>query len=277
MSEAERTARIEGYRRRYEELKHAGTAVAPTVWPAPTALDGAPIAPSDVIATSTVPGGWYTSLLLARGQALRLINQDGKAAASLLAWNARDPSERLNHADTIKVQWTTELRKGRVLFSDMGRVILSIIEDTCGRHDVLVGGSTAASTQTRYGDDPGQRNTRDNLILAAGKHGLGRADMPPVVTFFAPTVVGAKGEIGWNEAGRRAGDFVDLRAEMDLIVALSACPHPLDPGPAYAPGDLGLVHFKAPPVRADDLCRRATPEAGRGFDNLDSYLAGQGA
>ncbi|SNB71328.1 hypothetical protein SAMN07250955_108102 [Arboricoccus pini] len=277
MSEAERAARIEGYRRRYEELKHTGTTIAPTVWPAPTALNAASIAESDVITASTLPGGWYTTLLLARGQGLRLVNKDGKGAASLLAWNAKDPSERLNHADTIKVQWTTELRKGRVLFSDMGRVILSIIEDTSGHHDVLVGGSTAASIKERYGDDPSHRNTRDNLVLAAGKHGLGRADIAPVVTFFAPTVVGAHGEIGWNEAGRRPGDFVDLRAEMDLIVAVSACPHPMDPAPSYAPGDLGLIRFKAPPVSADDLCRTATQEARRGFDNLDDYLALQGA
>lgn len=266
-------AAMEAHRRRYEELKAAGTGVAPRAMPEPTPRDGAPIDQGAVISAETLPGGWYTGFRLRRGEAIRLVNTEGTSAVSLLAWNAADTSERINHADTVKIQWTAALRKGRVIFSDMGRVLLSITEDTSGAHDALTGGSTAASTLAKYGAG-NFRNTRDNLVLAAAKLGLDRRDIPPCVSFFAPVIVGAGGSFAWNAAARRAGDFVDLRAELDLLVAVSACPHPLDPAPDYAPGPVEIVRFRAPAPAADDLCRTATAEAVRGFENTDRYLAG---
>lgn len=269
---ADQAAAMAEYRRRYKALQTAGTTHAQRALPPATALNDAPIAEDDVLSRRTIPGGWYTTARLERGEALRLVNTEGAAAVSLLAWNAADPSERLNHADTVKIQWSARLRKGRVLFSDMGRVLLSLIEDTSGAHDALVGGSTAASTAAKYG--PGaMRNTRDNLVLAACKLGLARRDVAPSIAFFAPVAVEEDGRFAWGEGLRRAGDFVDLRAEMDLLVALSNCPHPLDPAETYAPGSVEVVQFRAPPVHADDICRTATPEAARGFENLDPVRA----
>ncbi len=81
----------------------------------------------------------------------------------------------------------------------------------------------------------------------------------------------------WNDSRRSAGDFIDLRAEMDLLVALSNCPHPLDPSPAYAPGTVDIVRYQAKPVGADDLCRTASAEAARAFENNAFHLqAGAG-
>lgn len=144
--------------------------------------------------------------------------------------------------------------------------MLSLIEDSSGAHDALAGGSNAASNAARYAGGP-HRNTRDNLVLAALKSGLTRSDVPALVTFFAPVSVGAEGRLAWNEAGRRAGDFVDLRAEMPLRVTLSNCPHPLDPASEYAPNPVAVTRFRAPEPAADDLCRTATIEAARGFEN----------
>jgi urea carboxylase-associated protein 2 len=255
-------------RQRYEELSAAAAEQSLTAFPPPTPRDTAPAEMAEIIGRATIPGGWYTSLTLKCRERLRIVNVDGTAAVSLLAWNADDPSERFNHADTIKVQWTAALHKGRLLFSDMGRVILSIVEDTCGAHDVLIGGSNAATNAARYGG--GHRNTRDNFILAIAKHGLGQRDIPPCVTFFAPTYVAADGTLKWAADRRRAGDFVELRAEMDAIVALSNCPHPLDPAVKYEPGHIDIIRSRAAPISQDDLCRTATAEAIRGFDNTDA-------
>ncbi len=107
---------------------------------------------------------------------------DAPAAVSLICWNAHETTERLNYADTLKIQWTARLQKGRVLFSDMGRVMLSLIEDTSGAHDALMGGSTAASNRARYGakaDVERLRNTRDNFILAAASSASTGATFPP--------------------------------------------------------------------------------------------------
>lgn len=253
-------------RQRYEALKREGQGHAPRALPLPSAQGAAPIDEASILHRETIPGGWYWTTALRPGEALRIALDHGPSSVALVAWNLADPSERLNYADTVKIQWTAALGKGRVLFSDMGRVMLSLIEDSCGAHDALAGGSNAASNAARYGEGP-HRNTRDNLVLAALKSGLDRRDIPGLITFFAPVTVGAEGRLAWNEAGRRAVDFVDLRAEMPLQVTLSNCPHPLDPAPDYAPNPVAVTRFRVPEPRADDLCRTATIEAARGFEN----------
>jgi uncharacterized protein YcgI (DUF1989 family) len=145
-------------------------------------------------------------------------------------------------------------------------VLLGITEDTSGAHDTLVGGSNAASNEARYGMG-GFRNSRDNFILAAGKLGLDRRDVMPCISFFAPVSIEADGRFVWQAARRGAGDFVDLRAEMDLLVALSNCPHPLDPSPSYPDAPIEIVRYRAEPYRDDDLCRTASAEAVRAFEN----------
>jgi len=262
----EQRAEIEANKKRYEELKAAGQGQAPRALPPPTARDGAPIAESAVLARETIPGGWYWTTRLERGDALRIVNRSGNACVSLLAWSSADPSERLNHADTIKVQWAASLRKGRVILSDMGRVLFSIIEDTCGAHDTLAGGSNAATNKAHYGN-VATRNTRDNFILAASKLGLDRRDVMPCISFFAPVSVDAAGRFAWDAGRRSAGDFIDLRAEMDVLVALSNCPHPLDPATVYAPQPVDIICHVAAPAGADDLCRTASAEAIRAFEN----------
>lgn len=251
-------------RRRYEALKSAGQ--APKALPGPSTK---PAPDRAVLRRETLPGGWYTGLTLRAGEILRLQTGREPAAVSLLAWRRDEPSERLNYADTVKVQWTTVLEKGRVLFSDMGRVMLSIVEDSGAYHDAVVGGSTAASNARKYEGET--RNTRDNFILAALKLGLDPRDIPPCVTFFAPVRVDAEGRFVWHPEKRTAGDYVELRAEMDLLIALSNCPHPLDPSPAFAPASVELAWFAAEPLTADDLCRTATDEARRGFENLTLF------
>jgi urea carboxylase-associated protein 2 len=262
----EQREQIEANRTRYEQLKVAGQAQAPRALPAPTPRDGAPIAGGAIFGRETIPGGWYWTTRLNSGDAIRIINRSGTSCVSLLAWNGSDPSERLNYADTIKVQWTARLQKGRVILSDMGRVMFSIVEDTSCMHDTLSGGSTAVTNAARYGQVP-TRNTRDNFILAAGKLGLDRRDVIPCISFFAPVNVDSTGRFAWNESGRSAGDFVDLRAEMNMLIALSNCPHPLDPAAIYDPKPVEVICYAAGPAASDDPCRTGSTEAVRAFEN----------
>jgi uncharacterized protein len=252
-------------RARYDEHQRKGLTFAPKALPGPSPIPAVPIPDADIIHAETIPGGWYWSTRLLRGEAIR-IGQAGPSSVALVAWNSSDPSERLNLPDTVKVQWSTVVSKGRVVFSDMGRVLFSVIEDSSGAHDGLMGGSTAASNLARYGE--GTRNTRDNLVIAAGKLGLDRRDIPAALTLFAPVRVQQDGAFVWRPELAHAGrDHVDLRAEMDLLVALSNCPHPLDPNPSYAPSAVRITRYRAAVPAADDLCRTATAEAVRGFEN----------
>lgn len=270
-SDTETEQQIAANRARYEALKAAGTGQAPEAMPRPTDPTQAPLELSSVIFSETLPGGWYANYRLKKGERLRILSPEGKSAVALLAWNAIDTSERLNHADTIKIQWTAALGKGRLLFSDMGRVLLSIIEDTSGSHDVLAGGLNAAGTVRKYGDDPRLRNTRTNFVLAAAKFGLDPRDIPPFISLFAPVTVAEDGTLSWQQDARKPGDFVELRAEMDLLIVLSNCPHPLDPAVTYtaAPIDVSVLHPET--SSSEDFCRTATPEAVRGFENTDAY------
>jgi uncharacterized protein len=263
-------ARIEIFRRRYLELKAAGQASSLPL-PPPSARGRMPELQRQV-RREIIPGGWYCTKRVARGQILRLLNTSGTPGVSVLLWNADDPSERYNAGDTVKVQWSAELCKGRVLFSDMGRILASITEDSCGAHDTLVGGSSAASNLQKYGSacgDAGLRNTRDNLVLAAAKLGLTRRDVVPCITFFAPVATDAAGKFCWREGIVQPSDFVDLRAEMNLLAAVSNCPHPLALDRDFTPGEIEMSVWDAPPPAAEDLCRTATAEARRGFENTD--------
>lgn len=249
-------------RTRYEEHQRKGLQNAPKALPGPSAVPAPPIV--EAIHVETIPGGWYWATSLKAGDSIRIAQDHGPSAIAMVAWSARDTSERLNLPDTVKVQWTTAIGKGRVLFTDMGRVLFSVTEAASTAHDGLVGGSTASSNAARYAGD--NRNSRDNFVLLAGKLGLDRRDIPSALTFFAPVRVDGDGNFTWRDNLRVAGDYVDLRAEMDLIVAFSNCPHPLDPSPDYAPQPVTVTRFRRP-VAPDDICRTATAEAIRGFEN----------
>jgi urea carboxylase-associated protein 2 len=260
----------EFYRRRYLELKQRAER-AHTRPPAGDMPENPATIPGELIVLEeTVPGFWYWTHRIARGHSLRIANDFATPGVSVFLWNAEDTSERLNAPDTVKVQWTARLTRGRLLLSDMGRVLASITADTCGMHDAVAGGSTPESNARSYGERPGLRNTRENFLLAAGKHGLGARDIASCISFFAPVVVGADGRFAWRADALKPGTYVDLRAEMDLIVALSNCPHPLSPGPKPNAQPVRTVIWRSPAPGAEDFCRTLSEEAERAFANTEA-------
>lgn len=259
-------AEIAADRARYEEHQRRGLDYAPKALPGPSPRPAPEVDAARVLAHEIVPGGWYWTGALAAGQVLRVQAGGLGGSVSLATWRAGDTSERQNLPDTVKVQWTTELRKGRIILSDMGRAMLSITEDSSGAHDALTGGSGPSGAGT-----PRERNARDNMVLAAAKLGLDRRDLPALLTLFAPVRVDGEGQFLWRAAMLAGDDWVDLRAEMDLVLALSNTRHPLDPSegpvPPVAVTRLAAGPVAAGPVAADDLCRTATAEAVRAFEN----------
>jgi uncharacterized protein len=247
-------------------------------------LELAPIAAGAAIAADTVAPGTYWSRVVRRGQTLRIIDVDGAGAATLLAYNADEPSERYNAPDTTKIQNTVFVSSGRVLFSDLGRVLFSVTGDTSGHHDTLAGFGDPATTLARYG--PGRylelrndyhRNAHDNFVAALGRHGLGRRDLVAGLNLFAGVTVEPDGALTWVEGAQRPGAAIDLRAEMNVLAVLSATPHVLDPSPHYHPGPLQVTVWQGPPPGPDDPCRTGSAEAMRGFDNTDAFFAGTGS
>lgn len=268
---SDKQARIDALRQRYLDLKAAGQQHAPKAFPGPSPLPAPAIDDTALIHQETLPAGWYWTSALAKGDVLRIVNTTGRSAVAFTCWSKADPTERFYHGDTVKIQWTARLSKGRLLLSEMGRVLASITEDSNGFHDVLMGGSNAASAVKQFG--PGRcRNTRDNLIGAVSKFGLGKGDIPPIITFFAAVATDEQGALHWQPNKRQAGDYIELRAEQDLLVTLSNCPHPLDPATSFDPGDVAIVRYRDQPAAANDLARTATIEAVRAFENTQSKL-----
>ena len=190
-------------------------------------------------------------------------------------FSAERPVERLNIADTQKVQWNGYLRAGGLLLSDMGRVLMSLVEDTAGTHDGFCGASNLASNARRYGDGfnhGAHPNARDRLSLGVAKFGLGRKDIHPCLNLFKGVRVQADGttspEVGPFAPGRQA----TLRAEMDVIVVLANCPHVLDPRPDYSVTPVRATAWRGPVAGPDDPIRNATPEGLRAFQNVEDDL-----
>jgi len=223
-------------------------------------------------------GGAMWSRRMRRGQTLRLTDTTGRAAVAALFYNADAPLERYNMPDTLKAQYTAFLTAGRVLYSDMGRILASIVEDTCGWHDTISGCGNADTNRARFGEGRYQelrndfhRNTRDNFLVELGKHGLGRRDIVPNVSFFVRVGADEAGRIAWVPGNSRPGASVVLRFEMNVLVVLSNTPHPLDPATRYDPPLVELAVGEAPPPGPNDRCRTSRPENGRGFALTEKY------
>ncbi|MFD8738435.1 urea amidolyase associated protein UAAP1 [Streptomyces sp. NPDC059618] len=226
----------------------------------------------------TVAGGNYTHKVLARGTELRLTDLAGDACAHLLLYVADRPWERLNVADTVKVQWNAYLGEGRLLLSDQGRVLASVVADTSGRHDALCGTSTLVRNTDRYGDGTPQSASpagRELFKLAAAKNGLAPRDLPPSLSFFQGVEITEDGApLFTGSAG--PGATVTLRAEQDLTVLIANVPHPADPRPAYTSTPLEVLAWRARPTAAGDPLWEATPEGRRAFLNTAEFLATRG-
>ncbi|HEX2612567.1 MAG TPA: urea amidolyase associated protein UAAP1 [Fibrobacteria bacterium] len=233
-----------------------------------------------IIYTETLRGGAMASLALRRGLALRITAEGAGANLSALFFNADHPLERYNMPDTLKAQCTAFLSAGKTLHSDMGRVLCSLTAESCGWHDTLCGILDARRLAEKFGARTYQearndwrRNGRDNFLVELAKHGLGKRDLHANVNFFSKVVADESGNLSFVPDHAKAGDFVELRAEMDILVVLSNTPHPLAPAGEWDPPAVTLTVRAVPAPGPDDSCRVSRPENGRAFANTESYVA----
>jgi len=232
------------------------------------------ISSADVTWDETCAAGEYAARILKRGSRLRLINLDGDACVNFLVYNADQPMERLNIADTVKVQWNAYLGEGKLLLSDMGRVLMSITRDTCGQHDTFCGASNEQSNSRKYGQGANHTpapNARDRFMLALAKYGLGRKDIPANVNFFKTVKVEEDGSLTFNANSSKPGDSIELRAEMNVLVVLANTPHVLDPRATYSATPVRVLAHRGEITGEEDPIRNSTPEALRAFLNVDDY------
>jgi uncharacterized protein len=225
-----------------------------------------------------VEGGKHWSFSVRAGMQLRLIDVDGGANVGMLLYNPQNPLERYNAPDTLKCQHTFKLTRGHCLYSDMGRIFCSIVEDGVGWHDTVCGSSTQAMVEARWGASRYQehrndwiQNGHDAFLVEAGKYGLGRRDLAANVNWFSKAVAAEDGHLSFEAAHSRPGQSIELRFEMDTLVLMHTCPHPLNTAAKYPRGAVQLEFSRADPVGEDDFCRNSRPENQRGFANTEFY------
>lgn len=233
--------------------------------------------PASVCYREEIRGGMGWSMVVKRGFALRLTALADNANVALLAFNAQQPLDRYNMPDTLKAQHTFLLTAGHILYSDMGHALLSVIRDDCGWHDTVCGVSSREIVQQKYGAGSYQqkrndwhRSGRELLLVELGKHGLGRRDLVANVNLFSKVAVDSDGNLQFAAQHSKAGDVVDLRADMDVLVVLATVQHVLDPSPVYAPASIQAEIWQCGIAGDDDLCRNKRPENARGLDNTAS-------
>jgi uncharacterized protein len=234
---------------------------------------------SSLLYSEVLPGGATWSHVLKRGTALRITDIEGNANVAAYFLNFENPSERFNLPDTLKAQHTARLRAGHVLFSDMGRVLCSITEDTVGWHDPIAGINNARLVEKKYGKSTYQQsrnswyqNARDGFLVELGKYGMTPRDLHATVNFFSKVVVDETGDMQYVAGNSSKGSYIELRAEMNVLVLLNSSPHPLNTDPAYAPSAVELsISRVATPMR-NDPCRNLCPENARGFVLTELYF-----
>lgn len=234
-----------------------------------------------LITSETLPGGKHWSIILWRNNRLKLTDLEGGANVGMIFFNPLNLLERYNAPDTLKCQHTFKLTAGHCLYSDMGRIFCSIVDDTFGWHESVCGNTTKASTARKWGESSYQtdrndwyQNGHDSFLVEAAKRGLGRRDLPANVNWFSKAVVADDGSLSLDETAAKAGASVELRFEMDTLVLLHTCPHPLNDAPEFPRKPVLYELFEGPPAGPDDPNRLSAPENMRGFENNRIYQAG---
>jgi len=227
----------------------------------------------------TIQPGASWSHVMKRGTSLRITDLGGGANVGALFYNFECPVERYNMPDTLKAQHIARLTAGFVLYSDMGRILCSVTADTAGWHDPIGGMSNARLIEAKYGPSSYQesrnechKNGRDSFLVELGKWGLGPRDLVANVNFFSRVDVAPDGSMSFAPGNSKTGDFVELRAEMNVLTILNTCQHPLDPNEKYEPKAVQVSIRRVPAPAPSDPCRISRPENGRGFTLTERYF-----
>jgi uncharacterized protein len=232
--------------------------------------------PGSLTWDETVASGGYATRLLARGTTVRLEDVDGTACAHLLVFRADRPTERLNVADTVKVQWQAYLEAGSVLLSGLGRALATIVADGSGVHDTVAAGGGRGVGEARWGDrspwGPAP-SAHDRFVVACAKHGLDRRHVHPAVALFKGCRIEPDGALTWRTDGVRPGAAVELLAELPLLLVVANVPHALDPAPAVPEGLLRLSAWPGTPTSSADERWSSTPERRRAYESTADDLA----
>ena len=192
---------------------------------------------------TVVPACEPWSAEVRKGDVVRLVDLEGQQAVDFLCYNLAERAERYNAANTIKLNKSIYLGEGTTLWSVRARPLMSIIADTCGSHDTLYGCCSIEIDRVRFNNE----NTwgcQQNFEKELAKHGMGETDIAANVNFFMYVPVREDGHIAIADGLSKPGDYVDLRAEMDVLVVISNCPERDNAAAGYQPTPIRVIIYR---------------------------------
>jgi urea carboxylase-associated protein 1 len=198
--------------------------------------------PGTVLNDQIIAPGPFSRRLRA-GDHLRIIDLEGQQAVDFLVYDPRNPENRYNAANTLKINRSVYLGRGSRLISDLGEVLMTVVDDTVGHHDTLGGCCSTEINALRYGIDD-TASCRRNFIAALAEHGLQARDIPANINFFMNVPVRPDGSTEIAEGLSEPGDFVDLRADVDVLVVISNCPQLYNPCSGWNPTPVRLIEWR---------------------------------
>jgi hypothetical protein len=196
-----------------------------------------------VIADQIIPAGKPWSSVVRRGGRLRIIDLEGNQGVDFLCYSASDPEERYHAANTLKKSQTLLLTTGHALYSDAARPLMTIVGDSCGVHDTIGGCCSAPSNEMLYGVK-GAPGCRENFLAELAKHGLGRRDIVANLNFFCNVPVHDRNRLEaltFAQSPSKAGDYIELRADMDVLAVISNCPQVNNPCNSGRPKPIRVI------------------------------------
>lgn len=204
--------------------------------------------PADAVYSEIVPAGeaWLHPVMA--GQTLRIVDLEGNQAVDTLFYNAHDPADRYDFQNTVRAQGSVYLTTDTRLLSSQNNVLLTIVADTCGRHDTLGGACATESNQVRYSLDTGHMHACRQSFLAALLHadlGMGKRDIANNINFFMNVPVTPDGGLTFEDGISEAGKYVELRAERDVLCLISNCPQLNNPCNAFNPTPVQVLIWNA--------------------------------
>ncbi|MDF1737917.1 MAG: DUF1989 domain-containing protein [Verrucomicrobiales bacterium] len=194
--------------------------------------------PADAVYDHTILAGDHWIHEISAGQTFRILDLEGNQAADTLFYDAKDPANRYSASDTIQTQRNLYLTTGTRLISTNGDALLTIVADTCGRHDTVGGACSRESNTMRYAlDKEPMHACRDSFINGVTEwgHGLGKRDVTCNINFFMNVPVTPDGKLTFEDGISAPGRYVEMRAERDVIALISNCPQLNNPCNAYNP------------------------------------------
>ena len=201
--------------------------------------------PRDAVIDEVCPAGEPWMKVIRRGQVFRILDLEGNQAVDTLFYNADDPEDRYSAVDTIQRQANLYLTTGTQLISTEGRVLMTIVADTCGRHDTLGGACAQESNTVRYAlEKRFMHACRDNFMSAIQHdhdHHIEKRDITHNINFFMNVPVTPQGGLTFEDGISAPGKYVELRAEMDVVCLISNCPQLNNPCNAYNPTPVRLL------------------------------------